>query len=116
MSQKGFNTQFRKLYLMTNHYFACNAAFPAFERVFHDRAWRAQRSRARQDERRVCRSSARDQGRARGLQLLEGLVVARQVDRPQGCCVFFVAVSGECTMTYLRYSEDAWAQALVRTL
>ena len=29
-----FNTQFRKHYLTTNHYVACNAAFPAFERVF----------------------------------------------------------------------------------
>ena len=76
----------------------------------------AQRCRARQDERRVCHSSARDQGRARGLQLLEGLVVARQVDRPQGCCVFFGAVSGECTMTFLRSAEDGWAQAPVRAL
>ena len=76
----------------------------------------AQRCRARQDERRVCHSSARDQGRARGLQLLEGLVVARQVDRPQGCCVFFGAVSGECTMTFLRSAEHGWVQAPVRAL
>ena len=76
----------------------------------------AQRCRARQDERRVCHSSARDQGRARGLQLLEGLVVARQVDRPHGCCVFFGVVSGECTMTYLRSAEDGWAHAPVRAL
>ena len=34
VSHSVFNTQFHKLYLMTNHYVACNAAFPAFERVF----------------------------------------------------------------------------------
>ena len=76
----------------------------------------AQRCRARQDERRVFYSSAHDQGRARGLRLLEGLVVARQVDRPQGCCVFCGAVSGECTMTFLRSAEDGWVRAPVRSL